>query len=105
MKEHLDLLGASGAAYRFRLVGDPAELPATSGNFAYVRWRGAAAQVSCCGAANSLTLAIRFWDAAVRDHGAEGLYIRLNVARAIRDAEHEDLVARQRPPMTPYVEA
>lgn len=105
VKDHIDLQGASGATYRFRLVADPAALPATSGNFVYVRWRGAAAQVACCGAVNSLTSATRLWDAAVRAHGADGLYVRLNVARAIRDAEHEDLVARQRPPMTPYVEA
>jgi hypothetical protein len=104
VKEHLDLQGASGAAYRFRLVADPAELPATSGNFVYVRWRGSAAQVACCGAVDSLISATRFWDAAVRAHKVDGLYIRLNVARALRDAEHEDLVIRQRPPMTSYRE-
>lgn len=105
MKDSLDLQGASGATYRFRLVADPAGLPATSGNFVYVRWRGAAAQVACCGAVHTLASANRFWDEAVRAHKVEGLYIRLNVARAVRDQEHEDLMAKLRPPMSAYIEA
>ena len=99
MQDLLDLLGASGATYRFRLIADPAELPATSGNFVYVRWRGTSAQVFCCGAINSLGGASRRWDEAVRAHGATGLYVRLNVARAVRDQEHADLVGKHRPPM------
>ena len=105
MKEHVDLQGASGASYRFRLVADPGQLPASSGNFAYVRWRGAAPQIACCGAVNSLLSANRLWDEAVRGHGVEGLYIRLNVARAVRDEEHADLVQKLRPPMTAEIEA
>uniref|UniRef100_B0T9E2 Uncharacterized protein n=1 Tax=Caulobacter sp. (strain K31) TaxID=366602 RepID=B0T9E2_CAUSK len=102
VKEHLDLQGASGATYRFRLIADPGQLPATSGNFVYVRWRGSVPQVFCCGAVNSLTSATRLWDVAVRTHGAEGLYVRLNVARAQRDEEHADLIEKIRPPMSPF---
>lgn len=105
VKDHLDLQGASGATYRFRRVPDLADLPATSGNFVYVRWRGETAQVACCGALNSLTSADRFWDAAVRDHAAEAVYVRLNVARAVRDVEHADLAGGLRPPMAPFLEA
>ncbi len=104
MKEHLDLQGASGATYRFRLILDPGQLPATSGNFVYVRWRGVTPQVAFCGAVNSLGSANRFWDQAVRAHGVEGLYVRLNVARSKRDEEHADLVEKLRPPMTPFSE-
>lgn len=99
MREHLDLTGASGTAYRFRLVEDPAELPATPGNFVYVRWRGSAAQVMCCAAADSLVEARNRWDLAVRSHGVQGLYIRLNVARATRVEEYHDLNLRLRPPL------
>lgn len=104
MQEHLDLQGASGATYRFRLIADPDQLPATSGNFVYVRWRGATPQVFCCGAVNSLTAAVRSWDEAVRAYGASGLYVRLNVARSARDEEHADLVEKYRPPMPSPVE-
>lgn len=105
MQDHLDLKGASGATYRFRLVAEPGQLPATSGNFVYVRWRGTAPQVFCCGAVNSLTSASQDWDEAVRAHGASGLYVRLNVARASRDEEHADLVAKYQPVMAARVEA
>ena len=105
VQEHLDLKGASGATYRFRLIAEPGQLPATSGNFVYVRWRGATPQVFCLGAVNSLGSASRDWDEAVRVHGASGLYVRLNVARSVRDAEHADLVEKHRPPMDSQPEA
>lgn len=100
MQDHLDLTGASGATYRFRLVEDPAQLPATAGNFVYVRWRGATPQVLCCSAVNSLVQATADWDLAVRSHAVQALYVRLNVARATRGEERRDLVARLRPVMT-----
>jgi hypothetical protein len=99
VQDLLDLTGASGASYRFRLVEDPGQLPSTAGNFLYVRWRGSAPQVMCCGAVNSLVEASQRWDLAVRAHGAQGLYIRLNIARAKRREEHLDLVTRLQPPM------
>jgi hypothetical protein len=99
VQDHLDLIGASGATYRFRLVENPAQLPSTAGNFVYVRWRGASPQVLCCSAVNSLAQAALDWDLAVRSHGVQGLYIRLNVARATRGEEHRDLVARLHPVM------
>lgn len=99
VQDHVDLKGASGAVYRFRLIADPNRLPISAGNFTYVRWRGSTPQVMCCGAVNSLVEAVRQWDLAVRSHGAEGLYIRLNVARSTRTDEHRDLIERLRPPM------
>lgn len=105
MQEILDLQGASGETYRFRLIADAAQLPATSGNFVYVRWRGTTPQVFCCGAVNRLSAAAGRWDEAVRAHGATGLYIRLNVARALRNEEHADLIAKHRPPMGDIIDA
>jgi hypothetical protein len=104
VQDLLDLTGASGAQYRFRLIEDPEQLPATAGNFLYVRWRGSAPQVMCCGAVNSLVEASHRWDFAVRSHGVQGLYIRLNVARAKRREEHQDLFTRLQPPMPPIDE-
>jgi uncharacterized protein YecE (DUF72 family) len=105
VQDFLDLKGASGVVYRFRLIVDPAQLPTTSGNFAYVRWRGASPQIFALGAVNSLSTASRSWDEAVRAYGASGLYVRLNVARSARDEEHADLIAKHSPPMPTYVEA
>ena len=105
MQDHLDLQGASGASYRFRLIAGPDQLPATSGNFVYVRWLGATPQVFCCGVIDSLSAAFGSWDEAIRTYGALSVYIRLNVARARRDEEHADLVEKYRPPMSTHAEA
>jgi hypothetical protein len=104
VKENLDLQGASGATYRFRLMDRAEQLPTVGGNFVYVSWREERPQVLFCGAANSLSAATNYWDEAVRVHGAQSLYIRLNVARAAREVEHTDLVDRLRPPMPPRID-
>jgi uncharacterized protein YecE (DUF72 family) len=104
VQEYLDLQGASGATFRFRLIADPDQLPATSGNFVYVRWRGATPQVFCCGAVDSLSAALQSWDEAVRTYGASDVYVRLNVARSVRDEQLADLVEKYRPPMASHVE-
>ena len=104
MQEILDLQGASGSHYRFRLIPDPAQLPATSGNFVHVRWSGASAQVVYCGAVSALTSAADRWSETRSAHDAAGLYVRLNVARKERDEAHADLVAKYRPAMGEYVE-
>jgi uncharacterized protein YecE (DUF72 family) len=105
VQDHLDLQGASGATYRFRLIAGPDQLPATSGNFVYVRWHGAAPQVFCCGAVDSLSATFGSWDEAVRTYGALCVYVRLNVARSVRDEEYSDLVEKYRPPMSTHAEA
>lgn len=99
VQDHLDLQGASGATYRFRLVSDLEELPATSGNFVYLRREGAAPRVFCFGAVDSLGFAAERREEIARAYGPADLYVRLNVARALRDEEHADLVRRHRPPM------
>lgn len=97
MKPFIDLIGASGAIYRFRLVEDPALLPATGGNFVYVRSDAKGQQVVGCGVARGLARAQASWPAAVQQHKANGIYVRLNVARVQRESEHEDLVAGLKP--------
>lgn len=105
MQDILDLQGASGGSYRFRRIDDPAQLPATSGNFVHVRWSGEVAQVVYCGSVNTLTSAADRWSETVGVYGAVGLYIRLNVARRGRDEEHADLVEKHRPSLGEVVEA
>ncbi|HYE47602.1 MAG TPA: hypothetical protein VEA44_17685 [Caulobacter sp.] len=99
MNEYIELQGASGPALRFRLRSDAAPLPAMAGNFVCVRMGEEGPQVVACGATNSLMTASSVWEAAVREHGAEALYVRLNVAGATRALELESLVERHRPPL------
>lgn len=97
MSEFIDLRGASGAAYRFRRA-DPAALPATAGNFIYVREEAGELEVVCCGTALSLTSAGDLSRNMTDRYGATDLYIRLNVARAVRRGEHEDILEHAKPP-------
>jgi hypothetical protein len=98
MNPVLDLTGASGAVYRFRLVGDLNDLPVMAGNFVCVRGDGGG-EIVCCGTARSLVQARGVWAAAVKEHKADQLYVRLNVSRSLREAEHEDIVQAARPPL------
>jgi hypothetical protein len=97
VSEFIDLRGASGAAYRFRRA-DPAALPATAGNFVYVREEAGEPEVVCCGTALSLTLAADLSRNMKDRYGATDLYIRLNVARAVRLGEHQDILEHSKPP-------
>jgi hypothetical protein len=99
VNEYIELQGASGPALRFRLRSDAAPLPAMAGNFVCVRMSGDTPEVVACGSTNSLMTASVVWEAAVREHGAEALYVRLNVAGATRALELESLVERHNPPM------
>jgi hypothetical protein len=98
----VELVGASGAAYRFR--APDGALPSIGGNFVYVRLAEGLPRVVCCGKARSLAwgLAAREW--RKDDNAAPGdqLFIRLNAIGTIRDREHEDLVACLPRPFTIY---
>ncbi len=97
MKPFIDIAGASGSAYRFQRVSGPARLPATAGNFVFVRSNGEGDDVICCGMTRSLVLAGAAWTSAVEQHQATSIFVRLNVSRSVRAAEHDDIVARQKP--------
>ncbi|HUO21832.1 MAG TPA: hypothetical protein VMU59_04885 [Caulobacteraceae bacterium] len=99
MSEFIDLAGASGAHYRFHRVPDVDELPAIAGNFVYVRGAQPDLALVCAGTGESLSVARKRWAEAVRDHGAEALYVRRNVSRRSRQVEHQDIVANLHPPI------
>jgi hypothetical protein len=91
MNTFIDLRGFSGAMYRFRLWADGASHPPTAGNYACVQLDKG--RIRMLGVGDSLDLS------RVRDElpkslreSAPLIYTRLNVARATRTAEHEDLV-------------
>ena len=99
MKQFIDIVGASGSVYRFRRVGDPAQLPAKAGNFLFSRPGGPREEVVCCGTALNLARAETLWKAAVEQHQAAAIFVRLNVSRTSRASEHDDIVERQKPAM------
>lgn len=88
MNDFIDLTGASGATYRFRrraVAGD--HLP-IAGNFALVIIVDGKVTVTTLGKSNDLSRL-----AAPTDLPEAQVYTRLNVARAIRTSEHDDLAA------------
>ena len=95
----VDLEGASGALYRFRQVPNPDMLPASGGNFVCIRQEPRGMKVVCCGSASDLRHAAQPYEAAVRLHLADSILVRLNISGAVRDREHDDLVARHQPPL------
>ena len=92
MNTIIDLCGASGATYRFRLWADGASHPPTAGNYACVRFHGGRMEVLGVGDALDLSLVPNELPKRLRD-SAPLIYTRLNVARATRAAEHDDLLA------------
>jgi len=101
MRDIIDVRGASGAVYRFTRFRDGNPLSAMGGNFVYARHNEEAPELLFAGEAqNLLTGARRLWDAAVRDHGADGLYTRLNISEGVRRREHADIAAANTLPIS-----
>ena len=96
MKDFLDLKGASGAAYRFRVWPATAGHSPVAGNYVFLKETPSGFEVLLVGATNNLSLARAQWN-KVTKLGATHVFTRLNVARAARVAEHEDLVAAYQP--------
>jgi len=87
--DFIDISGASGATYRFRIWPQGGGHLPVAGNFVVVRAVAARVEVLAIGVTNDLSRARPA--AAAKD--ADQVYTRLNVARATREAEHDDLVA------------
>ncbi len=96
MGDFLDVLGASGAQYRFRRVA-PAALPATAGNLLVATGNGARRKVVFCGSSRSLANAAPRIAETMKVAKNAHLFVRLNVARTVREAEHADIVAALAP--------
>lgn len=96
MKPYIDLQGASGAVYRYKLAEDRDPRTTIAGNFVFV---DAAGSIVYAGEANNLHGAgSRFPEAALK-HKAEYLYTRLNVSGASRSDELQDILAAAKPAM------
>ena len=93
MNDFIDLKGASGASYRFRLWPEGAAHQPIAGNFALVKEE--ADGFAIVGVGETLDLSMLRLDLPKQaTRNVTHIYTRLNVARAIRVAEHEDLTAR-----------
>ncbi len=100
MDTKIDLRGASGAVYRFRLADDAGAKTTISGNFVYVRATDGDPEILYIGQTDNLMMGVSArWPEAVSAHGATHLFTRLNVAGAARGAELQDLLEALHPVM------
>jgi hypothetical protein len=93
----LDLNGASGATYRFRLAPDGYVRMPLAGNHVCVRAEESGFTVLSVTATNDPFTTGRAWRHAVARRGATHLYTRLNVSASVREAEQRDIAAYYRP--------
>lgn len=96
MKPYIELKGASGAVYRYKLAENGEPGTTIAGNFVYVDAKGV---VVFAGQANNLVDAKARWSEAYARHGATWLYTRLNVSGASRADEYSDIVIALQPVM------
>ncbi|GGL23149.1 MULTISPECIES: hypothetical protein [Caulobacter] len=96
MKPYIDLQGASGAVYRYKLAEDRDPRTTIAGNFVFVDATGT---VVYAGEANNLHGAGNRFPEAAMKHKAEYLYTRLNVSGASRSDELQDILAALNPAM------
>jgi hypothetical protein len=92
MQNFIDLAGASGARYRFRLWPDGAAHSPIAGNYVIVEATPERLGVLKVGATNNLAQ-VRTETPGIAARGTIHIFTRLNVARAERLAQHADIAA------------
>lgn len=99
MAHTFDIAGKSGQTYRYTVLEGQPIWP-SGGNFLYVKMTKAGPKVIFASETESLFrgYGIR-WEEAKTEHGATDIFLRLNVAGAVRRAEREDIAAKHRPAM------
>ncbi len=101
MTRQIELAGASGARYRYTALEENRFLPPAGANFVIAKVGAQGAEIVYAGETDNL--ANQAWkqtlDKARETHKDATILTRLNVTRAVREAEREDLVQHYHPPM------
>jgi hypothetical protein len=97
----IELAGKSGARYRYTPLEEERHLPPAGANYVIAEVSGANARLVFAGETDNL--ANLTWRAdlerARQSHPKAKVLTRLNVTRAIREAERQDLIAEHQPPL------
>ena len=101
MTRQIDLAGASGARYRYSPIDENRFLPPAGANYVIAELTDDGANVVFAGETDNL--ASQTWRADLekaRSKYAEAQVLtRLNVTRAVREAERRDLIDNYHPPL------
>jgi len=100
MAQQIDFQGQSGQSYRYLPLEVAGPLSPTGANYLFVKAKPGEQQIVYAGETECLHRGVHEgWDKARKTHGANTIYVRLNVTRSVRRAELEDIVAQYQPPM------
>jgi uncharacterized protein related to proFAR isomerase len=101
LSRQIEFAGKSGARYRYTPIDEERFLPPAGANFVIAELTEEGATLVYAGETDNL--ANQSWkaklDAARKKHPAAKVLTRLNVTRAIREAERSDLIEQHQPPM------
>ncbi len=101
MNRQIELAGKSGARYRYTPLEEERFLPPAGANFVIAKVTPEGAKVMYAGETDNL--ANQTWRSALEKarqaYGDAAILTRLNVTRAVRKAEQDDLVEEHQPPM------
>lgn len=100
MAHQFEFEGQSGHGYRYLPLEGAGPMSPTGANYLFVKMKGGDRTVVFAGETECLHKGVHGgWDRAKKTYGANTILVRLNVTRAIRRAELEDIVALHNPPM------
>lgn len=101
MTRQIELAGKSGSRYRYMPLEEERFLPPAGANYVIAQVTAEGATVVYAGETDNL--ANQTWrsalEAARKTYGDAKVLTRLNVTRAVRQAEQEDLIQQYQPPM------
>jgi hypothetical protein len=100
VQDFVDVVGASGATYRFLRLKDGRPLSPMGGNYLFARFTAERFELIFAGEAQNLMQDARArWDEAIRRFQAAELFSRLNISERVRRLELADIVEGNHPPM------
>jgi len=100
MTQQFEFGGKSGHGYRYQPLDGPSPISPTGANFLFVRVKGEERTIVYAGETECLHKGVHSgWDRARKSHGANTIFVRLNVTRTVREAELADIVALHLPAM------
>ncbi|MDB5449867.1 MAG: hypothetical protein JWQ46_2940 [Phenylobacterium sp.] len=101
LSRQIELAGKSGARYRYTPLEEERFLPPAGANYVIAEVTSEGATVVYAGETDNL--ASQSWrpalEAARKKYGEAKILTRLNVTRAVREAERVDLIEEHQPPM------
>lgn len=101
MTRQIDLAGASGLLYRYTPIDEDRFLPPAGANYVIAEITSDGANVVYAGETDNL--ASQAWrsdlEKARRKYAEATVLTRLNVTRAVREAERNDLIEHYHPPL------